>query len=319
MNIRTPMNIKTFLIELLDGKLKEEFVIDYLKHNYVKGITAEELFYTVKILRNYSIPFKNFAEKSLDTCGTGGDGKCSVNISSAVAIILSSLGYNVVKHGNHSHSSLLGSADIYKLLNIPIDLSDFYAEEFYRKYNFIFLYAPLYQPAMSKVKKIRKKIGGPTIFNLVGPLLNPANPSHQIIGVSNKKILTLYTETVKLLNDSSCIVYTSEDGFDEISPAAPTECIEIKNGRTNIFYIKPEDFFEPFPMPFIKSRDEGLNTFIDIFLAKSDELVNLVAINAALALYLLNEVELKKAFELCKNEIISGRAYEKLKSLKDYE
>ena len=97
------------------------------------------------------------------------------------------------------------------------------------------------------------------------------------------------------------------------------KCIEIKNGRINIFYIKPEDFFEPFPMPFIKSRDEGLNTFIDIFLAKSDELVNLVAINAALALYLLNEVELKKAFELCKNEIISGRAYEKLKSLKDYE
>ena len=98
MNIRTPMNIKTFLIELLDGKLKEEFVIDYLKHNYVKGITAEELFYTVKILRNYSIPFKNFAEQSLDTCGTGGDGRCSVNISSADDIFTEHLPSPPVPH-----------------------------------------------------------------------------------------------------------------------------------------------------------------------------------------------------------------------------
>jgi len=313
------MDIKIFLRKLLEGDLEEDFVIKYLKHNYAKGITPVELADAVKVLRDYSVPFKNHMQKSIDTCGTGGDGKCSLNISSAVAVVIASLGIHVVKHGNHSHSSALGSADIFKLLNIPIDLIGFEAEKFYSKHNFIFLYAPLYQPAMSKVKRIRQKIGGPTIFNLVGPLLNPARPNYQIIGVSNRKNLKLYTDALKLLGGGQYIVYTSVDSFDEVSTFAPTECIEIVNGKGRTFYIKPEEFFEPFAMPVIKSVDDGLNTFLSVFSCAAEKLIDLIAINASLGLHLLENISLREAFHLCKEELTSGRAYEKLLGLKEYE
>lgn len=313
------MDIKIFLRKLLEGELEEDFVIQYLKHNYAKGITPVELAETVKVLREYSTPFKNHVQKSIDTCGTGGDGKSSMNVSSAVAVVLASLGIHVVKHGNHSHSSLLGSADIFKLLNIPIDLIGGDAQEFYSKHNFIFLYAPLYQPAMSKVKRIRKKIGGPTIFNLVGPLLNPANPSHQIVGVSNRKNLKLYADALKLLNTGQYIVYTSSDSFDEVSTFAPTECIEIINGISRTFYINPEDFFEPFAMPIIKSADDGRDAFLSVFNGFAEKLIDLVAINASLGLHLLENISLREAFQICKEELKSGRAYEKLLGLQEYE
>ena len=313
------MDIKIFLRKLLEGDLEEDFVIKYLKHNYAKGITPVELADAVKVLREYSVPFKNHVQKSIDTCGTGGDGKCSMNVSSAVAVVLASLGIHVVKHGNHSHSSLLGSADIFKLLNIPIGLIGGDAQEFYSKHNFIFLYAPLYQPAMSKVKRIRQIIGGPTIFNLVGPLLNPARPSHQIVGVSNRKNLKLYADALKLLNTGQYIVYTSADSFDEVSTSAPTECIEIINGISRSFYINPEEFFEPFAMPVIKSVDDGQNAFLSVFNGFAEKLIDLVAINASLGLHLLENISLKEAFQICREELKSGRAYEKLLGLKEYE
>ena len=311
------MDIKIFLRKLLEGGLQEDFVIKYLKNNYAKDVTPLELADAVKVLRDYSVPFTNNMLKSIDTCGTGGDGKSSLNVSSAVAVVLSSLGIHVVKHGNHSHSSLLGSADIFKLLNIPIDLVGLRAEDFYNKHNFIFLYAPLYQPAMSKVKKIRQKIGGPTIFNLVGPLLNPARPDYQIIGVSNRRNLQLYAETLKLLDTGRYLVYTSADSFDEVSTFAPTECIEIIDGIGRTFYINPEDYFEPFDMPVVKSVDEGVNAFLSVFSCAAEKLINLVAINASLGLQLLENMNLSEAFQMCKEELISGRAYEKLISLKD--
>jgi anthranilate phosphoribosyltransferase len=313
------MEIKIFLQKLLYEELEEDYVIKYLKHNYAKGITPVELAEVVKVLREYSLHFKNQVQESIDTCGTGGDGKCSLNVSSAVAVVLASIGIHVVKHGNHSHSSLLGSADIFKLLNVPIDLTGFIAEEFYNKHNFIFLYAPLYQPAMSKVKKIRQKIDSPTIFNLVGPLLNPGRPNYQIIGVSNRKNLKLYVETLKLLDWGQYIVYTSADSFDEVSTFAPTECIEIKNGKSRVFYIKPEEFFEPFAMPVIKSVSESYNAFLDVFRGVEEKFINLVAINASLGLHLVENINLKEAFLICKEELVSGRAYKKLLSLKNYK
>ncbi|MDY6821198.1 MAG: anthranilate phosphoribosyltransferase, partial [Deferribacterota bacterium] len=201
-NKKNCLNIYNFLELLINNELDEAFIKDYLISMYKRGITAEELYETVIFLRRHSKKVDHGTNFALDTCGTGGDGKKTINISSAVSIVLSTLGYPVLKHGNHSRSGLLGSADIFKEIGIKIDLEGDSAKKYFNKHNFLFLYAPKYQLAMHKVKEIRKRLNHPTIFNYVGPLINPGNPNFQIIGVPNTVSLKMYTETASKFKEN---------------------------------------------------------------------------------------------------------------------
>ena len=177
---------KSLFSSLMEGKFKENTIIEILEALIKKGETKDELAGGIYVLRDKASKV-NSDPDTIDTCGTGGDGKNSLNISTAAAIVLSSMGIKVAKHGNKAVSSNCGSADVLEALNININLKPNEAEESIKKFNFAFMFAPNYHSAMKHVGPARKKLGKKTIFNLIGPLSSPAQVKKQVVGVFNEK------------------------------------------------------------------------------------------------------------------------------------
>ena len=214
---------------LMEGKATDDEIFLFLKLLSAKGEVSEEIAGGVYILRNKSKRVN--VNNCLDTCGTGGDGMNTLNISTASALLLSSMGIKVAKHGNKAVSSKCGSGDVLEALNIKIDLEPKDIEEQINRNNFGFMYAPNYHSAMRFVGPTRKKIGKRTIFNMIGPLSNPALVNRQVVGVFDKKLLKVFAEGLKNLNIKFAWIVNSEDGLDEISPYAKTNVIQLKDGE----------------------------------------------------------------------------------------
>ena len=189
---------KNAFFDIMSGKVKEEIIHDFLTLSSAKGETSEEIAGGVYILRDKATKV-NVPDDTVDTCGTGGDGKNTLNISTAAALLLSSFGVKVAKHGNKSVSSKCGSADVLEKLGISISLGAKEVEESIKNYNFGFMFAPGYHSAMKFVGPVRKKIGKRTIFNLIGPLSSPAKVKRQVVGVFDKKLLKIFAEALKNL------------------------------------------------------------------------------------------------------------------------
>ena len=177
---------KTLFIDLMEGKYEESLIIEVLEALNKKGETKDELAGGIYVLREKANKIK-VELNTIDTCGTGGDGQNSLNISTASAITLASMGVKVAKHGNKAVSSNCGSADVLEALKIDINLKPQAAEDSINKFNFAFMFAPNYHSAMKHVGPARKKMGKKTIFNLIGPLSNPAQVKRQVVGVFDKK------------------------------------------------------------------------------------------------------------------------------------
>ena len=225
---------------MMSGKVEENEIYDFLIFSSAKGETSDEIAGGVFILRNKAAQV-NVPDETIDTCGTGGDGKSTLNISTASALLLSSYGIKVAKHGNKSVSSKCGSADVLEKLNININLGPKDVETSINKNNFGFMFAPGYHSAMKYVGAIRKKIGKRTIFNLIGPLSSPAKVKRQVVGVFDKKLLKIFAEALKNLNLKRALIVNSEDGLDEISPFANTNIVELNNGKITEFILNPKD------------------------------------------------------------------------------
>ena len=180
-------------------------------------------------------------EETIDTCGTGGDGQNSLNISTASAIVLASMGVKVAKHGNKAVSSNCGSADVLEALKININLKPIDVENNIRKFNFAFMFAPNYHSAMKYVGSARKKMGKKTIFNLIGPLSSPAQVKRQVVGVYHKKWMKPFAEALRENNVVHAYIVHSDDGMDEISPFAKTNVVELKDKNLNEFTINPKE------------------------------------------------------------------------------
>ena len=200
---------------LMEGKASDQEIYDFLTLLSSKGETSDEIAGGVHVLREKSkrVNIKN----CLDTCGTGGDGKNTLNISSASALLLASMGIKIAKHGNKAVSSKCGSGDVLEALGININLEPKQIEEQINKNNFGFMFAPNYHSAMKYVGPTRKKIGKRTIFNLIGPLSSPALVKRQVVGVFDKKLLKIFAKALKNLNVEFAWIVNSEDGLDEIS------------------------------------------------------------------------------------------------------
>ncbi len=178
----------------------------------------------------------------VDTCGTGGDKSGTFNISTASAITLAAGGVKVAKHGNRSASSKCGSTDVLEALNIPIDVSPEVAKHRLSEDNFVFLFAQKYHPSLKKLAVVRKQIGFPTVFNILGPLLNPASVKRQVIGTFNMENAEMIADIASRLNYEHVVVLVSEDGLDEASLSAPTNIFDIRNSAINQYQVAPEDF-----------------------------------------------------------------------------
>jgi anthranilate phosphoribosyltransferase len=196
----------------------------------------------VKAMRDTMVRVDHTFDKVVDTCGTGGDGHGSLNISTAAAIIVAAGGHAVAKHGNRAVSSKSGSADVLEALGIPIDLDAAQSAALLREVGIAFLLAPTHHPAMRFATPVRRELGVRTIFNCLGPMANPAGATHQLIGAFSNEIRPLLAQTLARLDAKRIWVVCGHDGLDEVSPFVPTQVTELSQGKLREFEIAPEDF-----------------------------------------------------------------------------
>jgi anthranilate phosphoribosyltransferase len=309
---------KALFNELMEGKYEENSIINILDALIKKGETKDELAGGIYVLRDKSSKVRS-DQNTIDTCGTGGDGQNSLNISTAAAIVLSSMEVKVAKHGNKAVSSNCGSADVLEALKININLNPNEAEESIKKFNFAFMFAPNYHSAMRYVGPARKKMGKKTIFNLIGPLSSPAQVKRQVIGVFDKKWMKPFAEALRENNVMHAYILHSDDGMDEISPFAKTNVIELKNKKINEFIIDPKDLgIYGGDKNNLKGKDALYNAerIIEIFKGQSNEFSQAVALNVAAGLIVADkENEFKTAFEKAKKHLNSGKVNKHLNKL----
>ncbi|MFD3536986.1 anthranilate phosphoribosyltransferase [Streptomyces sp. NPDC058664] len=205
-----------------------------------KGITVDEMVGLVQAARGSSVTLPVSANV-LDTCGTGGDGHDTFNISTTVAVVAAACGIRVAKHGNRSASSNCGSADVLEALGVRIDLSPPAAAVCLERVGITFLYAPMYLPAFRHAAQARRDLGVRTVFNFLGPLCNPAGAKFQILGVADPDMAPIVAETLIRLGTERAMVFTSEDGLDELSLSAPSRVIEIRENHIHRSVLLPTD------------------------------------------------------------------------------
>ena len=300
---------------LMDGKYSEDSIINILEAFNKKGETKDELAGGIYIVREKADKV-NADENTIDTCGTGGDGQNSLNISTAAAIVLSSMGVKVAKHGNKAVSSNCGSADVLEALNININLKPIEVEKSINKFNFAFMFAPNYHSAMKHVAPARKKMGKKTIFNLIGPLSSPAQVKRQVVGVFDKKWMKPFAEALRENNVIHAYIVHSDDGMDEISPFTKTNVVELKNKNINEFTIEPKDLgINLNNIDNLKGKNAEYNStkIIEIYKGKFNEFSQAVALNVAAGLIISgNEFNFKDAFKKATEHLNSGNVFQHL-------
>ena len=306
---------KFLFAELMEGKYEEDAIIEILESFIKKGETKDELAGGIYVLRDKSNKVKS-DQNTIDTCGTGGDGQNSLNISTAAAIALSSMGVKVAKHGNKAVSSNCGSADVLEALKININLTPGEVEKNINKLNFPFMFAPNYHSAMKHVGPARKKMGKKTIFNLIGPLSSPAQVKRQVVGVFDKKWMMPFAEALRENNVVHAYVVHSEDGMDEISPFAKTNVVELKDKKINEFTIDPKKLgINSSNKDNLKGKNAKYNSekIIEIYKGKINEFSQSVALNVAAGLIVSGrENEFKNAFEKATKHLKSGNVFQHL-------
>ena len=306
---------KTLFTNLMEGKYNEDLIIQILEDLIKKGETKDELAGGIFVLREKANKVKS-DENTIDTCGTGGDGQNSLNISTAAAITLSSMGIKVAKHGNKAVSSNCGSADVLEALKININLKPHEVEENINKFNFAFMFAPNYHSAMKYVGPARKKMGKKTIFNLIGPLSSPAQVTRQVIGVFDKKWMMPFAEALRKNNVVHAYIVHSEDGMDEISPFAKTKIVELKKSKINEFIINPNELgISSGKKENLKGKNAEYNAekIIEIYKGKLNEFSQSVALNVAAGLIVSGkEYDFKISFQKATDHLSSGNVFDHL-------
>ena len=312
----------SFIGELTDGMMDEKIASSILTAMAARGLpTADEMAGAAEVMLKKKTKFPLENNGLAEIVGTGGDGKGSFNISSLSALVASSCGQTMAKHGNRAVSSKSGAADFFEALGINIMAKPEKTAELIKKTGFGFLMAPVYHSAMRFAAPIRKALGIKTIFNVLGPLLNPANAEYEVLGVYSKELLKDYAHAAKALGAKRVMVVNSEDGYDEISPCAPTHVYQIdEKGRENQYVIKPADFG-------ITDADEnelyGGNGSDNAALAM--EVLNgkgrktiryAVGMNAGAVLYLCGKARtLKEGYAMALEAIDSGKTLAKLEEI----
>ncbi len=260
----------------------------------VRGETDEAIGAAAEAMREVMTPVDHGLPEVLDTCGTGGDGAHTINVSTAAAIVAASCGAYVAKHGNRSVSSRCGSADVVAALGVPIDVDPSQQAEILRAARIAFLMAPVHHPALRHAGQARTELGVRTIFNALGPLANPARATHQLVGVYDDALRPLVARALGRLGVRRAWVVRSEDGLDEISPAAPTRVSVLEAGVVSERVVAPEDFGEPrIALAELRGDDAAANAAVIRRLLGGERhaAAAAVAINAAGALAVLRGVD----------------------------
>lgn len=284
----------------------------------MKGETVDEITGAATAMRAKMLRVTAPAD-CVDTCGTGGDGKGTLNISTAAALVTAACGVPVAKHGNRAVSSASGSADVLKALDVNIEVSADVSERLLLAQHFCFLMAPRYHPAMRHVAPVRQELGMRTLFNLLGPLCNPASPTRQLMGVYAKHLVEPIAHVLKNLGSTHAWVVHGEDGLDEISLSGITHIAELKNGAVRSFTLTPEDAgIAPAPLEALKGGDAAHNArAIEALLnGVKNPFRDAVALNAGAALVVAEKAaDIREGVALAAAAIDSGKAKETLAAI----
>ncbi|MDR3223380.1 MAG: anthranilate phosphoribosyltransferase [Methanobrevibacter sp.] len=308
---------KESMDEIMTGKASHVQMSSYLTALSMKGETINEITASAVSLRSHCIRLLTDMDV-LEIVGTGGDGSNSFNISTVSAIVISSGDVPVAKHGNRAASSKCGSADVLESLGVNIELSPEKSKKMLEKIGICFLYAQNYHIAMKYVAPIRKELGIPTIFNILGPLSNPAGANREVIGVYDESLVLPISMVIHNLGVKNAMVVYGHDKLDEISISAPTSVCEIKNGKFSQYTLNPEDYgFKFSPNSEITGGSPKINAEIALNILNGEEGAkrDAVVLNSAAGLYIGGKTSnFKKGISIAEKLIDDGSAKEKLES-----
>lgn len=304
--------------EIMDGKASPAQIGAFLTALRLKGETVEEIVGLAKTMREKAIPV-NTSAQVVDTCGTGGDNSNTFNISTAAALVAAAAGIKIAKHGNRAMSSHCGSADVLEALGVRIDLTAEQVAKCIEEIGIGFLFAPLFHPAMKHVAATRREIGIRTVFNILGPLTNPARTKAQVLGVADISLLEKLSAALIKLGCHHALVIHGEDGLDEITLTGKTFIYEVKEGKTTSYSITPEELGLPrASKEQLKggTPQDNANLLRSILSGARGAQRDIVLANAAAALLVGERVQtLQQGVSLAAEVIDSGQALLKLEEL----
>lgn len=308
--------------EILKGEATNSQIAAFLVLMRKKKETIQELTAAVQVMREHALKLKIERRVILDTCGTGGDRKGTFNISTVSAFIASGAGVTVAKHGNRAVSSSCGSADILEFLGVDINMGPDKARECLEDIGIAFLFAPNFHPAMKYAMPVRKELGVRTMFNILGPLTNPAGANHQLLGVYDPEWLLPLASVLKNLKSVHVMVVHGKEGLDEVSTAGKTQVCELKQEKIKSYEIDPRDFNIDYVKPQeLMGKDVSFNAavLVDILKGKKGPYRQAALLNGACAIYTSDLAkDIKEGIKLARDSIDSGKGLEKLELLKKY-
>lgn len=313
----------TVVMELImSGQAAAGDIRSFLLALNKKGPTVEEITACALIMRKFVLPVSTHHETILDVVGTGGDHKNTFNISTVTAIIVAACGVAVAKHGNRRVSSSCGSADVLEALGINVEIEEKHLNECLDKIGLAFLFAQRLHPAMKNVAPARQELGVRTVFNILGPLTNPARATHQVMGVYSRELVEPMAQVLKNLGLKRALVVHGNDGLDEITTTDKTFVCEYTGQDIISYDIDPDEIgFSRVSLEDISGGDAKFNAALADAILKGERgsRRDIVVINAAYALYTVQAVEtLAQGIRMAEHAIDSGRAYQKLEDLKEF-
>jgi len=305
--------------QVMDGRTSDVQKSALLIALRMKGETADEITGAAMAMRERVTPIEADRANLIDTCGTGGDGRGTFNVSTIAALVAAGAGANVAKHGNRAVSSSCGSADLLAALGVQIDLDAKRMSDVLRRAGIAFLFAPKLHPAMSAVASVRKELGVRTIFNVLGPLTNPAFAKRQVLGVFAERLVETVARVLAALGAEHALVVHSRDGLDEISVSAPTRVCEVRGGEVRSYDITPEEIgVRTHDLGELAGGDAKQNALIarDILSGANGARRDVVAANAGAALYVAGlATSIRDGVRLAHESLASGAAMRKLEEL----
>ena len=313
--------MRTAMSGIMEGQWKDAQIATFLTGLATRGETVEEITGAASVMRNKALHI-NAPEGAVDCCGTGGDAAGTYNISTAVAIVAAACGVPIAKHGNRGASSKFGAADTLEALGINLDVPQEKLEEALKRYNFAFLMAPRHHGAMKYVMPVRKALGTRTIFNILGPLANPAKTKYQLLGVFDRDLVLPIAQVLKKLGTQSAWVVHGSDGLDEITTTGETYIAELKNGMITERTLSPEDFGLSRAKPEdLKggTPEENAAALLEILKGTKNAYRDIVIANTAAVLMIANKADdLKTAVAIATQAIDNGTALKLLNDYKDF-
>ncbi len=305
--------------QMLSGQTADQEIAELLLAMRTKGEAVSELIGAAQAMRRHMTPIPHRFERLLDTCGTGGSGSGTFNISTATAIVVAAAGVPVAKHGNRKATSRSGSADVLVELGVTLETDPAAVTEILQEIGLCFCFAPKLHPSMRYVMAVRRQLGVPTLFNLLGPLCNPAAATHQLLGVGNAVAQQKIAAAIQALSTSRTLVVHGSDGQDEVSLAGPTMVIDVRPQQSSQYQWTPDSFGLPTVTLDQLQADGPLSsaaTIREVLAGALGPAREIVLANAAAALWLVGQAaDVEAAARLAANTIDSGAAKDKLAQL----